>query len=185
MASTRKDIAFIVGMNSPALKPAEADRLLKQYLAADARLSDQTRRWISAARPARLKSPLTELMLAVDKRQVPKVDTDARELLNQVTDLIEGVTERIEALDQIESTLIAQQKIAVKGSKASDEAAQYLKMLNDARAKPEALLRQIKVPKAGDKPEQFVRQLYDSTSAVLAIGILLDVAAKGLRKWIS
>lgn len=185
MASTKKDIAFVAGMNSSALKPEEADKLLKQYLAANARLSDQTRRWISESRPVRLKSPLAELVLAVDKRQVPKIDKEARELLGQVTDLIDEAKERIEAFDLIQSTLTTQQKIAAKGSKASDEAAQYLKFLNDARAKPEALLREIKVPKAGDKPEVFVKQLYGATSAVLAIGILLDVVAKGLKKWIS
>lgn len=184
MASTKKDITFIAGMRGSTLKPGDADKLLKRYLSAEATLSTQTRRWISDTRPIKPKSPLTELVLEVAKRQIPKIEKDGRELLDQVKELVGEVTERIEAMDAIETTLEAQLQIAEKGSEASKEAGEYVKFLKEARTKPEEMLKSIKVPTSGAKPEAFAKQLCDATAACIAIGILLDVAAKGLKKFL-
>ena len=185
MGRNTTDVAFIAGMKGPALKPAEADKLLRTYLASEAQLSKLVRRWITAPKPAKLKDPLIQTVLAYDKRKPLEVEKDGQEFISLVADLVDELKDRSEGLNEIESVLLGQIRLAEKGSDASKQANQCLRFLQEARAKPDNTIKQVQVPRSGGKPDILSKQIYDATSAAIAALIMLDVVSKGLKKWLT
>jgi hypothetical protein len=182
MASNKKDASFVVGMKSPSLAPGQADKLLKDFLSYDARLSDSVREGIASSEPIALKGPLAEMCLAYGKHQPLEIKDDGRKLLDELRKLLSRLKSQRDGLDEIESLLKVQGGSTKAGSEASKQVSACLTFLSDAQSKLDKTVRQIQIPKAGGKPDVLVKQIYDSTSAVIVAAIMVHAAYKGLKK---
>ena len=181
MTSSKHDLAFVMGMKGPSLSPRDADKLLKNYLIYEARLSDSVRKAISTSKPLKPKGLLQQTILAYDKRNPPDIEKDGRKILEEVSDLMDELTERTNSLDELEAMLVKQVGLTAKGSEACKQANECLNYIREGRSRVEKSVKEIKVPR-GDKPD--VKQIYGATSAILAIALTVDVLVRGAKKWL-
>ncbi len=175
---------FIAGMKAPGMDSDELNRRLNEYLKHEARLDDIVRHQIFRKPGIKPKAKLDQLVRTYKPGRPAEYEkSEARELVEQVSDLLDDIGGAIEQFEKAEKLFVAQKELGTRDSLVFKTAEECVAHLSKSGAELKKTVKSVRVPKADGKPEATVKEVYATASVLIAAAMLAAEVSKAIVKW--
>lgn len=181
-----KAATFIAGKQADTMNAVELDKRLVTYRKHEAKLQDLFKKKLLRNSPLNSSSNVSKFIRTYGTKTAAQYqESELRRLVDDVAGVVHDLGEIADDLKLTKDLAAKQGTIGTKGSPSYKSAEQLVRDIERKMPKFHDAVREIRIPKAGDKRQISLKEACDACAAVLTAAVVAKGILIVIKKYLS